>query len=166
MKINVFVDGVQVGTREGCDVLCGDEPCKKPAVGGNFFHEGLPRNICLECMQSAGRTLLKFKTSKYDTIEDRYSVAPAEPAKEPEPEPAAETEEAQSEAPVGFPACPSCNERSFSVQQSVSETKDYDWDKDAFKFVKVGDPHEEQTALVKCRACGADVPSKILSGWI
>lgn len=37
MLISIFVDGAQVGTRTGCDVLVGDQLCKKASVGAPYW---------------------------------------------------------------------------------------------------------------------------------
>lgn len=160
MKINIYVDGVAVGTREGCDVLVNGAPCRRASAGGPFYHAGLPRDVCVACMArvSAGGPLA-FETSRYDTVDERHTTqAPA---------PAVATPEAPAEiAPPLFPACPACGARAFAVRQVLSEVRPYDWDAAGLRFAPSGDPTAEQTTTYHCRACGVDVPPHLLVDWI
>lgn len=161
MRVNVFVDGVQVGIRDGCDVLVGEDSCKKASVGSPFFYENMPRDICEACMiqMAPGKPLLKFKTSHYDSINEKFSTK-TNSAAEKIPEAPSEPE-----APK-FPTCPYCGERSFSISQVLVESKQYDWDAPTVSFKFVGEPGVDQKVLYHCKKCSKEVPSELLSSWI
>lgn len=166
MRVNIFVDGAQVGSRIGCDVRSGSGSCgKTAAAGGNLFHGGQPRDICEACMVQLAPGLLPFEfaSSRYDTADERYATASIEASVGPAVE-GAEAIEAVS-APA-FPSCPHCGARAFAVSQVLIEATRYDWDGAALSFRRSGPPMVEQQVWHHCAACNEAVPAELLQAWI
>lgn len=167
MKINVFVNDVQVGSRAGCDVQVGEGSCGKVSTGTPFFYEGLPRDICEACMLQVGpgKQKLVFKSTHYDSSVERHSTSSSSTATVTTP-----AEQPPADVPLlpapAFPSCPKCGDRAFAVVQHIAETKAYDWDAGAFKFKAAGDASIDQKTAYRCRSCGEEGLNDILAGWI
>lgn len=166
MKINVYVDDALVGTRSGCDMQIGDEPCKKTSTATPFFYDGLPRDICESCMvqMAPGNARPIFKTNNYDSITEKHVTSRGADAVALPVEPP--IEEAPALPVPAFPSCPKCGERAFTVIQCVAETKAYGWDSSSFAFKLEGDAAIEHSAVCRCRSCGEEGLGDLLAGWI
>lgn len=149
MKVNVYIQGVWVGSRDGCDALVNGKPCRAPSASV-VNQDGLQRHICEGCLKAAvpGKPPLAFGSHCYEMVEERHEPPP------PRPDPAAP------------PLCPACGKRSFVAVATIAEAKPYAWDQATRRFTMPETGNVEQKTILRCADCGTDLPADFLGEWI
>ena len=159
MKVNIIIDGTWVGFRDGCDAIIGDVPCRKQSVGP-IFHAGTQRDICQSCVDSAipGKSTVRFISSSFDKMDEKYTTANAVKSEKPTPEP-----EKEEEKPA--PCCTKCGEHSFSRVITTHETQPYTFESKHCKYTCISESETTVDTVLRCQCCGTDHHVSLLDGW-